>query len=84
MRFLQERKIQVPEDISVIGYDDIDNEPAIPSLTSISHCLPEMGRSAVDVAIAIGSGKWQATATNELRVPGTLVIRNSTGYRRPR
>ena len=54
LRGLHDKKLKVPEDVSLIGFDNIDRSKySIPSLTTISQPREEMGK----LAFAILTGK---------------------------
>lgn len=78
MRAFHEAGLQVPRDISVVGFDDI---PAAafhyPSLTTVRQPLRRMGEIAVQTLVErIDEGReWQ----REISVQPELVIRESTG-----
>ena len=45
IKFLCETGLRVPEDVSVVGYDNNDIcEGIVPSLTTIDHRLEELGQ----------------------------------------
>ena len=77
MRCLKERKLRVPDDISVVGVDDA---PAAaftnPGLTTVRHDLFLIGSMAVDSALALFKGEAQLI---EKTLPIQLVVRESTG-----
>ncbi len=77
---LNERGLRVPQDISVIGFDDLHASRAVPAMTTISHVLPEMGREAVALALEMVDGTKTGEATRGVvkKVPSRLVIREST------
>jgi DNA-binding LacI/PurR family transcriptional regulator len=71
----------VPQDVSVIGYDDLVAEMAIPPMTVISHKLREAGQAAARLGIQMASDRKRQ---RELRgheewIPTELVVRASTG-----
>lgn len=77
MRYLSRRGLRVPQDMSVIGMDDIP--PAqftTPGLTTIRHDLYKLGSLAVDGVLAIF--KKQASTLQDI-LPVDLVERESTG-----
>ena len=76
IRALHEAGLRVPEDVSVLGFDDI--QPAayhVPSLTTIRQPLHEMGSSAARLLLTKLSGQ---RIPETLRVDPELIIREST------
>lgn len=72
----QQAGINVPEDISIIGYDNIDLAPYFsPPLTTIHQPKRRLGKSAVEILMHRVKDKDHATQVFEM-VP-ELVIRNS-------
>ena len=73
---LERRGVDVPGEISVVGYDDIfGSDFCHPPLTTITGPVDEAGRTLVDVllgSIAVGSG-------GQLTLPTQLRVRDSTG-----
>lgn len=77
LRALQENGLRVPEDVSLIGFDDIDLCPYIsPPLTTMRQDHEAMGRGAVQRLIAMIEGTGEPAP---LILPTQLVIRKSTG-----
>jgi LacI family purine nucleotide synthesis repressor len=75
IKALQSDGYQVPEDISVMGFDDIDIAQYFsPSLTTVKNPIARQGRLAVDTLIDMIEEKEQGTI---IKLEGTLVIRNS-------
>jgi DNA-binding LacI/PurR family transcriptional regulator len=79
MRALHEAGLRVPDDVSVIGFDDVLSAPfVIPSLTTIRQPLREMGRMGAEFLIKrIDHPK--APYAQQLVVEPELVVRESTG-----
>ena len=74
---LSEMGIRVPEEISVIGYDNVPiSELFIPKLTSIGQPFKEMGKKAVDVLIDMIEGKIESTVKNYVFDP-VLIVRDT-------
>ena len=78
VRTLRRHGVRVPEDISVIGFDDIaEASISYPPLTTIRQPLYEMGRLAADYICRVIDGieteRLQVTLTTE------LIVRQSTG-----
>jgi len=77
LRAIRDHGLRVPEDISVVGFDDIQSAAfQNPSLTTIRQPLYEMGRIAARTVLERVRG--QAVATGMLAVLPELVIREST------
>src|SRR5581483_5017520 len=78
MREIYDAGLRVPEDIAVVGFDDIeDGRFSIPSLTTI---LPDKEKIG-DLAVAFLLGRITGTRTGppeRVEVPCQLVVREST------
>ncbi len=67
--------LRVPDDISIIGYDDSIAELLTPPLTTIAQPMDELGRLAVEMALKpIGNPSVEVPTQLKAR----LVVRNST------
>src|SRR6202521_2763671 len=78
MRAFQEAGLRVPQDISVIGFDDIQGAAySIPSLTTVRQPLAEMGRIAAKALLERIEGKKDGPG--EIAIEPSLVVRQSTG-----
>lgn len=76
IRYLKTRKLRVPDDVSVVGMDDLPAaEFSNPGLTTIRHDLYRLGARAVDGALALF--KKEADTVQQV-LPVTLVVREST------
>ncbi len=77
MRSITEHGYRIPEDISLVGYDNTYiTELLIPRLTSVDYDYEEFGRKLVETAVAVIEGKevdYLKTITPR------LVIRESSG-----
>ncbi|MDX3227874.1 LacI family DNA-binding transcriptional regulator [Streptomyces sp. ME19-01-6] len=75
--------VSVPEDLSVIGVDDIPfAEVSQPSLTSISVPMVRAGALGLELLGKVIGGERQTPRT--LRLPTQLIVRGSTGAARVR
>ncbi len=79
LRALNERGLRVPEDVALVGYDDIEYAThTAPPLTTVAVPKDEMGRLAVRRAIAqMEQGDQHVFSTTV--VSHTLLIRSSCG-----
>ncbi|HIW72022.1 MAG TPA: LacI family transcriptional regulator [Candidatus Levilactobacillus faecigallinarum] len=78
MRGLHERGLAVPEDISVLGYDDIDlDEYVVPRLSSVHQPVVTMGEQATELLISRIHNRRQAAQVVDL--PVDFRKRESTG-----
>jgi len=77
IRAFQEAGLRVPQDISVVGFDDIRGAAySIPSLTTVRQPLAQMGRLAAQTLVARIEGAKEYPA--EIPIEPELVIRQST------
>lgn len=78
IRALHDAQLRVPEDISVIGFDDIPQAAfQTPSLTTIRQPLHEMGRLSAQLLLQKLSSSRMSPA--EVAVKPQLIVRESTG-----
>src|SRR5262247_513330 len=84
IRALREAGLGVPEDVSVVGFDDI---PAAaynyPALTTIKQPLRQMGRLAAEHLLKRISNGAQSEFPEEIMVEPELIVRQSTAEARP-
>lgn len=77
MAVLQERGLKIPEDMSVVGFDDIPAASHLhPGLTTVRQPLEQMGAAAVSALLSQIAGL--APATSKVTLPTELVVRRST------
>jgi LacI family transcriptional regulator len=83
IRVCRALKLRVPEDVAVVGSDDVDLSLAIePTLTSVVLTMDLVGFEAVKVLSGMMGGKKPAISTIRLK-SAELTVRESTGLRRP-
>lgn len=75
LKSLQEAGLRVPEDVSVVGFDDIFFSSYI-DLTTVRQPKFEMGALAMEMMLKLIQGDQAVT---NVTVPGTLVVRGSVG-----
>lgn len=74
----RELGLDVPRDVSVVGYDDLDAATWVdPELTTVEQPLMEMGEQATRLVLALSRGERPSSTRMDLAV--SLVVRQSTG-----
>ncbi len=77
LRAAAELGLRVPEDLSVVGFDDVPQaSTTTPPLTTVRQPLAEIGGQAVEMLLAMLRGD---TAPDHVRLATTLRVRHSTG-----
>lgn len=72
---LREAGLRVPEDMSLVGFDDIDLAPYLnPPLTTVRQPRYELGRSAMEMLLALLAGE----AVTNVLLQGELIVRESS------
>ena len=80
IKALRDAGIRVPEDVSIVGCDDIDLcELLDPPLTTIHTSFQQQGEVAVDMLMKMMN---ENTAGSTLRMNGKLIIRKSCQARK--
>ncbi|MFV0388613.1 MAG: LacI family DNA-binding transcriptional regulator [Pyrinomonadaceae bacterium] len=80
IRALREEGLEVPRDISVMGFDDIHAAAFHnPALTTIRQPLFEMGKLSAKTLLKRVNGKWTGEIPKTLTVEPELIVRDSTG-----
>jgi len=75
---LQKRGLRIPEDVAVIGYDNLDIAQVVsPALTTIDQCHEEYARSALDLVLALASGRRIPAPQRVRTTAPRLIIRAS-------
>jgi DNA-binding LacI/PurR family transcriptional regulator len=78
MAAIREHGLRIPEDIAVVGFDDIPTAPFMsPALTTIQAPATLQGKTAIDMLLQRMQGKIPAQQRVELESP--LVVRDSCG-----
>ena len=79
MRAIHEANLRIPEDVSVVGFDDIEHASFhTPSLTTVRQPLHNMGRLAAETLLSQIHSPGAATKP-EILVKPQLMVRESTG-----
>lgn len=83
IRRLTDRDVRVPEDVTVIGFDDIfAAELTTPTLTTLGGPYAHSGRLAVELLLdqlKTSAGRASDPAAPRVRLPTNLVLRGSSG-----
>jgi LacI family transcriptional regulator len=82
MHALARRRIRVPQDVAVTGFDDVPVARHLhPPLTTVRQPMQELGAMAFDILYSkISTGK----ADNDVMLPVQLIIRESCGCTPPK
>lgn len=75
MNFLYDQGVQVPDDISITGFDDnMIGQMMRPALTTVNQDIELKGKTAVDSLISMMNGE---VLNKDIKLPVNLVIRDS-------
>jgi LacI family repressor for deo operon, udp, cdd, tsx, nupC, and nupG len=81
MRAIKDRGLCVPDDVSVVGFDDIEiSEFLEPSLSSVKVPSPELGAMSAESLYGLMQG--ESAAGTSITLPATFVVRDSVARRR--
>ncbi len=81
MRAFHEAGVRIPDDIAVVGYDDVAGADYYePPLTTVRQPFQEVGRHAIEALLAMLDGRTPDTAPNRPE----LIVRASSGPHRRR
>jgi DNA-binding LacI/PurR family transcriptional regulator len=76
LRALHEAGLRIPQDISVIGFDDIDgSDCSFPPLTTIRQNHDALGEVAIELLVEAING----LPARSVKIPAELITRSSTG-----
>jgi DNA-binding LacI/PurR family transcriptional regulator len=76
LRLLRERGLRVPEDVSVVGYDDIHlSQFTCPALTTVNVPRDRIGHSVCAALLA----ERGASVIRDVVIEPELIVRDSTG-----
>lgn len=78
-RALFEAGLRVPDDVSVVGFDDLLGRFLWPSLTSVQQDFSHLGESLIELLMEqIASPRRGPRLTGQRVIPSTLMVREST------
>lgn len=79
---MEEAGIRVPDDISLVGYDDVPTaQPLRPRLTTVHVPLEELGRQSVRLATPAEGDGWRPAGEGTVRLGTHIVVRDSVRAR---
>jgi DNA-binding LacI/PurR family transcriptional regulator len=87
IRALHEFGLRVPEDVSVVGFDDIESAAyQSPGLTTVQQPLRRMGRLAAETVLQRISASPEEAAARaaKITIEAALIVRGTTSARSPR
>ena len=77
MRTARDRGLRIPEDLSIVGFDDSEQAEIVsPALTTVRQPLAEMGRMAVSLLLRLLEN--QRVDALRIQLATKLVVREST------
>jgi DNA-binding LacI/PurR family transcriptional regulator len=80
LRCARERGLDVPGDISIVGFDDIAEAAfTCPALTTVHQDKFEMGRQGMDLLLSLIKEKTDQKIVNGEPLDVSLIVRESTG-----
>jgi LacI family transcriptional regulator len=78
MRRLWEEGLRVPDDVSVVGFDDVDMASVVtPGLTTVRQDMLEIGRQSARLLLE-GLAAGSMEGLESVRLPVELVVRGTT------
>ena len=84
MRALRDLRLDIPGDVSVVGFDDIDLAPHVdPPLTTVHQPIRRKGEEAVRLLLSVVERRDLAKPEHR-RLETRLIVRASTGPVRAR
>lgn len=84
LQALRERHVEVPEDISVAGFDDVPlARQVVPGLTTVSQPTEQQGRLAAEFLLGRIERQRDEVSPRQLTLECNLIVRGSTARPRP-
>jgi LacI family transcriptional regulator len=78
IRALRDANLRVPEDVSVVGFDDIRGATyLVPSITTVRQPLQKMGEIAAETLVKRIEGEGESP--EEIRIEPEFIVRESSG-----
>ena len=79
LQAIYERSLRVPDDVSVVGFDDTYAPYFAPPLTTVAQPMVEIGEAAARLVFRGLGGPDGPVGERVVRLPTRLIIRGSTG-----
>lgn len=76
---MQKNGLRVPEDVAVVGYDNLDIASVIsPTLTTVDQCHEDYAVAALDLLLAVAAGSRIPADRRVRTITPRLIVREST------
>ncbi|QHT61284.1 LacI family transcriptional regulator [Paenibacillus lycopersici] len=80
IKAMEEAGIRVPEDVAVVGYDDIFSARLFkPSLTTVRQPIQDIGQELVQLLLASLETEPERRTVRKIVIPTELIVRESSG-----
>ena len=81
LKVIRERGLQVPEDVALVGFDDLPIAASLqPALTTVRQPIEQMGSMAADLLLSLlDNPPEEHPPAQKLILPAKLVVRESCG-----
>ncbi|MBO7745326.1 LacI family DNA-binding transcriptional regulator [Paenibacillus sp. MWE-103] len=80
IKAMEEAGIRVPEDVAVVGYDDIFSARLFkPALTTVRQPIPDIGEELVQLLLASLETEPERRTVRKIVLPTELIVRESSG-----
>ena len=78
LQAIREAGLSVPEDVAIVGFDDLTKhiQPPVLPLTSVNHFIPEKSEQATTLLVDLIEGRCEGPC--QIVMPTELVVRRST------
>jgi LacI family transcriptional regulator len=80
LKALREAGLRVPEDVALVGFDDVSMASAVvPALTTVRQPIERLGSMAVDLLLDLIANSPNGQSPVRMILPTQLVVRASCG-----
>jgi LacI family transcriptional regulator len=80
LKVLREAGLRVPDDVALIGFDDLRIATAVePALTTVRQPIERLGSMAVDLLLSLIANSSNGQSSQRMILPTQLVVRASCG-----